>query len=606
MNKFRSKIKNSVRSMKLRERMLLIYFIAGFIPILLIIGYINNSLADIQMSQVLDATEKRLSIEAERESGTMNMAVELSEKIHYDSKTDKLVVDKYIANRELRVDYHNYEDLDALLTKYYPDIETITVYLPERVVEGKQLIDNRYFNMLTSTVLSKDWAIRANAANGDPSWSYVSNGTRVGNNYRMSRLLYNENGTYVGIISYTLKHSVGGDFIQESASEEDNITFVFHNNTTIVNSSDDITEAELNYINECLREGKAGKEIQFRGDKCILAIQKVYPRNARENYTIISIDHYENIISASRKQLLKSYLPLLIGAAFMIVAIFLMMSWYSRRLRSLVRAMRRVTYGNYNVEDTEIEKYYDEVFDLYSTLKTLVGDMQNLQELAAKERIQKEQMYSRQKDVEFKMLATQINPHFLYNTLENIRMMASINGEKNIADMSFNLTKLLRKTLSAGKGLKSLLWEMEMVENYITIQNYRFGERIRAVIDYDKNQAVDYQIIPFVVQPFVENAYVHAMESMEEGGVISISADIGEDLILVIEDNGCGMSKEKLEEVTKYLNDFENIDRTHIGIVNVNQRIKLQFGDDYGVDFKSEEGKGTRVEIKMPLIENES
>ena len=108
--------------------------------------------------------------------------------------------------------------------------------------------------------------------------------------------------------------------------------------------------------------------------------------------------------------------------------------------------------------------------------------------------------------------------------------------------------------------------------------------------------------MPFVVQPFVENAYVHAMEDMEEGGLIKIRVEITDILKIFVEDNGNGMSPEKLEEVIKYLNDIENLDRTHIGICNVNQRIKLRFGDEYGVDFESVEGKGTTVSIRMPLI----
>nr|MCR4608714.1 sensor histidine kinase [Eubacterium sp.] len=94
-----------------------------------------------------------------------------------------------------------------------------------------------------------------------------------------------------------------------------------------------------------------------------------------------------------------------------------------------------------------------------------------------------------------------------------------------------------------------------------------------------------------------------AMEDMEEGGRIKIRAEIRDDMYLVIEDNGQGMTGEDLKDILDNMNNFENLDRTHIGVVNVNQRIKLRFGDEYGVKITSEYGKGTRVEIHMPLIE---
>jgi two-component system sensor histidine kinase YesM len=253
-------------------------------------------------------------------------------------------------------------------------------------------------------------------------------------------------------------------------------------------------------------------------------------------------------------------------------------------------------------ENTEIERVHDEIWDLNNDLNQMIYDIRKLNDEAANEKIQKEQIYSRQKDVEFKMLATQINPHFLYNTLENIRMLALINKQPEIEDISVTLTRLLRRSLNVSHELVTLKWEMEMVEYYIRIQNYRFGDRIRAEISYDKNMASKFMIIPLVVQPFVENAYVHAMEDKEADGLIKVRAEISDDMILYIEDNGHGMDEETLHEITRYINDFDNLDRTHIGICNVNQRIKLKFGDKYGVDFDSTKDVGTKVKITMPLI----
>jgi two-component system sensor histidine kinase YesM len=266
--------------------------------------------------------------------------------------------------------------------------------------------------------------------------------------------------------------------------------------------------------------------------------------------------------------------------------------------------MHSVTEKKYEeIKSTGIGDAKDEIWDLYNDMNKMVTDMQQLSDAAAAERLQKEQLYSREKEVEFKMLATQINPHFLYNTLENIRMLAAINKEKEIEDISVRLTRLLRSSLEVGNELKTLAWEMDKVDCYLGIQDYRFGDRITSSISFDKEAAEKYLIMPFVVQPFVENAYVHAMEEMEEGGRIDITAEISDAMYLVIADNGHGMTDEELENILTDMNDFENLDRTHIGVVNVNQRIKLRFGEDYGVRISSKYGEGTKVEIRMPLIE---
>lgn len=595
--KQKSAIKKKFSSLSIRKRMLFLYLLGGFIPFIIVLLIINNNAARTQAEQQIANETEKLRIEADMIVNSMNTATELSEKMKYDLEEEKVVISQYYNGRNLYVDYHNYSELDEYIQNCYKEVMNVTVYLYPEMLGEKKVIDNRHFRLITGTIKRKEWYLRTIMASGNPSWSYITQIRNSKKTLRMSRLLYSMEGRNVGIVSITLNESVAGDYIAEQPSQ----TFLIHNNKTVVFSN---AESNNRRIIELINKSDINdNKIYIDGKDYTCAVASIKPRYSDDTYLLIGLASYDAIITSGRKRILTSFIPVLLCLLFMTLSITMLINGFSHRMNSLVRAMRRVTYGNYNVDDTDIERYQDEIYEVYTVLKKLVEDTRNLSEMAANERIQKERIYSRQKDVEFKMLATQINPHFLYNTLENIRMMASINGEKDIADMSFNLTKLLRKTLSAGQGLKPLLWEMEMVESYIKIQNYRFDDRIRAIIEYDKSDAERYSIIPFVVQPFVENAYVHAMESMESGGRIIVRAETDDELKLYVEDNGCGMSEEKLAEVTRQLNDFENIDRNHIGVVNVNQRIKLAFGDKYGVDFQSSENNGTRVVIRMPLIE---
>ena len=108
--------------------------------------------------------------------------------------------------------------------------------------------------------------------------------------------------------------------------------------------------------------------------------------------------------------------------------------------------------------------------------------------------------------------------------------------------------------------------------------------------------------MPLIIQPLVENAFVHGLESMDTEGKLLIHVGCDSDMIITVEDNGSGISPDKLLEIMKNLNDFETLDRTHIGISNVNQRIKLQYGEDFGLTIASNEGEGTKVTLKIPKV----
>jgi two-component system sensor histidine kinase YesM len=412
---------------------------------------------------------------------------------------------------------------------------------------------------------------------------------------RLTKALY-VNRAIVGVVSISLSDDVSSYISNES---DDMIMLVF-NGETLVQSNVELEDYEsfLDRINN----NENDIWITFDGERYMVTRSTIDLRFSDEYYNLITIKQYNDILALANKSALGGLLPLLLGMLISTVAILALTRWFLKRINSFSEVMHAAASGEEVVEKTEIEQVHDEIWELNNDLNQMIYDIRKLNDEAANEKIQKEQIYSRQKDVEFKMLATQINPHFLYNTLENIRMLALINKQPEIEDISVTLTRLLRRSLNVSHELVTLKWEMEMVEYYIRIQNYRFGDRIRAEISYDKNMASKFMIIPLVVQPFVENAYVHAMEDKEADGLIKVRAEISDDMILYIEDNGHGMDEETLHEITRYINDFDNLDRTHIGICNVNQRIKLKFGDKYGVDFDSTKDIGTKVKITMPLI----
>lgn len=214
-----------------------------------------------------------------------------------------------------------------------------------------------------------------------------------------------------------------------------------------------------------------------------------------------------------------------------------------------------------------------------------------------------EQLAIRQSDIRFKMLSNQINPHFLFNTLETIRMKALSSGEKDVANMLKILATLLRYNLSVKGKAVPLIDDLNAVQNYLAIQHMRFGERI----SYDISTMCDIQnltILPLLIQPIVENSFSHGLENKVSGGFIYILINNeiveGKNCITIkIEDNGCGIDEEKLAEIRSKLSNPKQDDNTSIGIYNVNSRIHMFYGKGSGLSIDSTFGDGTTVTIRL-------
>ena len=207
-------------------------------------------------------------------------------------------------------------------------------------------------------------------------------------------------------------------------------------------------------------------------------------------------------------------------------------------------------------------------------------------------------------------LQSQINPHFLYNTLEVIRSEALINRDQDAAQMAESLANYFRYNISRKSDVVSLGDELDNVDNYIMIQKKRFGSRIGYDVIYhtDRAEARGAQIPKLSLQPLVENAIFHGIEKRARGGFVLVHVTVTEKrLIITVADNGVGMSPQELEDLNRHITQDIRIkkeDDKHGGIalMNVNKRIRMMYGDAYGLNYSSVEGIGTEAEITMPYI----
>lgn len=209
---------------------------------------------------------------------------------------------------------------------------------------------------------------------------------------------------------------------------------------------------------------------------------------------------------------------------------------------------------------------------------------------------------------QYLMLQSQINPHFLYNTLDSIRSEALKNDQTVIAEMVERLSKFFRYCISNHDSLVSLAEELRHVDDYFYIQRFRFGERFSLQTVLEEPGIRDYYVPRMILQPIIENSIFHGLELKPEHGEITIEAGKTEKkLYLLISDNGVGMPRKKLDELNEQLRTGELPDDTRrhgIAVLNVNNRIKLCFGEEYGMRMHSVEGCGCQTEITMPLVDS--
>lgn len=217
------------------------------------------------------------------------------------------------------------------------------------------------------------------------------------------------------------------------------------------------------------------------------------------------------------------------------------------------------------------------------------------------------------RQAQYLALQNQINPHFLYNTLESIRGEALIAGLSGVADMTESLAKFFRYTITKVENLVSVEEELDNCETYFGIQKYRFGDRLQLHIEYDPDEweeIMNCRIPKLTLQPILENSIIHGTElKIGEGNLWIRFRRTENRLVITISDDGVGMDEETLERLNETLNrgvdaitQQQEEKKGGIALANVNNRIHLIFGDEYGMHVYSMADSGTDVEISIPVV----
>ncbi|MFC0215081.1 sensor histidine kinase [Paenibacillus chartarius] len=311
---------------------------------------------------------------------------------------------------------------------------------------------------------------------------------------------------------------------------------------------------------------------------------------------------YEKLMkSTADMNILGVYLVVTVGLLSILFSFWLSSS-ISRPIWLLVLTAKQISKGNLHMKAPEMQTT-DEIGILCRTFNQMID---NIQELMNKhvESLKNERMV---KELELKMLQSQINPHFLFNTLNMLAKLAYIEGAEKTSDLTVSVSRLLRYNLQKLDHPVTLREEVRNAIEYMTIQRERFGDRIRFITEIDE-WSVDQHIPCLTLQPLLENAIIHGIEHMEEGAVLKLSIVKKEDRVCIeVADNGVGMDQETRDRLLQSV--WEDSPRPHtgkshssgLGTANVFKRLQLFYDGMQSIEIVSGIGQGTTVRLHLPL-----
>lgn len=435
----------------------------------------------------------------------------------------------------------------------------------------------------------------AKALRGKPLWLALSDKNQIFITYNkypkivMCRTIIDTN-TYKesGFMFICINISTLENNYLNNLSSKDRAILLLDNNNDIVacNNSDSITGINEFLSNITGREGQ--QKVSINNKKILLT----YSTIEQTSWKVAYIVSFNDVLNGIRKIIPVTLLVTICCLVVSMIIALLISYILTSPIKKLLSSMKRVKTGNFK-EKVNL-KYMDEIGLLGLEYNDMIDNINNLIDKVYKLQIS-------EREAELKALQAQINPHFLYNTLDSIYWRAQKSKEKDISEMIYALSKLFRLTLNRGNEFTEVQNEKDFIENYLILQKKRFQNKLKYKIEIS-DKMLRYKIPKLILQPFVENSIIHGTEEDTDKSSIEIYGYIEEDKIkFIIQDNGGGIEESILNGLLESKSNQKSFDQ-HNGyaIKNVRERLCLYYDGNYLLNITSSIGKGTRVEIVIP------
>ncbi|PHV72130.1 C50 carotenoid epsilon cyclase [Sporanaerobium hydrogeniformans] len=473
------------------------------------------------------------------------------------------------------------------------DIESIIVF----GTNGVRLVDNDQYKIKNYiNVEEMDWYKEAIHANGNfvVSLSHIQN--YIENNdtwvFSVSRSIIDKKTKEVlGVMLIDMSYKKLADICNQITLGNTGYVYIMSQNKDIIyHPQQQLIYSGLKSENLTSVQQKVEGSFMEKEDKTKLVTVHTLPEIG---WTVVGVSYFNEFMLSMTNILLTIGVISLICVVLSLIVAGQISQEISKPILELEDIMSQVEKGDLSV-NIDIETNTKEIQNLSGSLHTM------LWEIRALLRKIKENETDLRKS-ELKVLQAQINPHFLYNALDTIIWLGERKENDKVVLMTSALAKYFRLSLSKGAEVIPLFNEIEHIKYYLQIQKIRYEEKLNYSIRIDPN-IYEYLTVKIILQPLVENAIYHGIKDKDEEGFIFIEGHKeGDNVILSVQDNGKGMTKEQMETILTRPISLA-ITKGGVAIKNVHQRIQVYFGQEYGLSYQSELGKGTKVTVTIPAL----
>ena len=582
-----------LHNMKLFQKFVLTYCILLIIPILIISSYAYAKLSNIITDNFLNSASESFEQSLDYMNYTVYKIFDTSNTIVVNSTvTDILIRD--VETYALTDQIYDFSKLQSYLCSFENnlDIKKINLYINDGFIYSSENVNFFKASSLKNTKV-EDCILRTNARFiWGPMW-YLNEST-VNDTLFLLKSIKNPDDLSedIGFLRIDFRKSIIQDIIDKINPLDDVFSFVINSDNKIIASSRDLKDL---YDNSSIDLELIKSAAQFSNQLTTFDDGKYYLQSApidKTDWYMVNVLPKSSIFSTIKIQRQYLFVIVVLTSIMAIILAAYFVKVINKRLFQVIDGMRQVPNGqlsNYIENDSS-----DEVGELIDNYNYMISKMSILVDEQYK-------LGKEVKNAELKALQSQINPHFLYNTLDMINWMAHKNMNKEISIAVKNLAKFYKLSLNKGKDIVTIKDEVEHSKLYVNLQNMRYDNRITLITKLDES-LMNCSIPKITFQPIIENSINHGIlgRGMENGSIL-ISGYISQNnLIIQISDDGIGIEKEVLPLILKE-NNLQTKGSGY-GLKNINQRIKLLYGESYGLSFTSNYGFGTTVEITLPVI----
>ncbi|SDJ90352.1 MULTISPECIES: sensor histidine kinase [unclassified Paenibacillus] len=569
-------------NLSFRSKLFMVFVLVTIIPMMLLV-YFSYELTKTKLTEqiYINMTNSTAQITKNLEN-KLDSYEHISASIYLDNRLANYLTNEYQDDPSY-LDVYNYigNRIDTVMAAY-PDFDSAFIYSDNPSLPK----DNYYIRPITPEVQNTELFHKLKQSYGNIihlSSPQTENSPAM---FTLARLLNNNSNQYpYGMLVFQISESVIYSLMEKEAGGKD--IFIINDKGIILSSADKqlINTSLPELLHQNFDETPSGRFDTTYQDVKALAVYNTL----KNGWKTVSIFPYDSIIkdAKSLSQLIIKISLGFIGVALLLI--YITASLFSKRIRTLIRMIRRIERGDFNPTHEE-QMGNDEIGQLHFAFEQMTTRLKSL----VTEVYQKE---LQSKEAELDLLQAQINPHFLYNTLGSISSLAVKHQDPQIQDMVLHLAKFYRISLNKGKSILTINEELKLTQSYNAIQLIRFKGKLNITYTIDQS-ILPYSTVKLALQPFVENAVIHALWNQDRPLNIHIKGVIeNNSIILSVIDDGMGMRRETLQSL------FEEKEGRGYGISNVDRRIKLKFGEYYGVKVYSKLGMGTTVQIRLPQKE---